>query len=126
MKQELASDYNREATLEAKLGRRDLSLANHGRAVEMSRELTAANPADYEVRFALALALSGRADAYVLFAHAPRPVARAADLAAAERDYDEALGIYASLQQAGTFPAADQSYVDEARARIEKVRAERR
>jgi len=126
MKQELASDYNREATLEAKLGRRDLSLANHGRAVEMSRELTVANPADYEVRFALALALSGRADAYVLFAHAPRPVARAADLAAAERDYDEALGIYARLQQAGTFAAADQSYVDEARASIEKVRAERR
>jgi non-specific serine/threonine protein kinase/serine/threonine-protein kinase len=126
MKQELASDYNREATLEAKLGRRDLSLANHGRAVEMSRELTAANPADYELRFALALALSGRADAYVLFARAPGPAARAADLAAAERDYAEALDIYARLQQAGTFSAADQSYVDEARASLEKVRAERR
>jgi tetratricopeptide (TPR) repeat protein len=125
MKQELASDHNREATLQAKLGMRGPSLANHTRAVEMSRELAAANPTDYEVRFALALALGGRADAYLLFAQAPRPVARAADLAAAERDYSEALDIYTKLQAAGTFSAGDMEYVTAARAQLEKIRAER-
>jgi non-specific serine/threonine protein kinase/serine/threonine-protein kinase len=112
MKQELASDYNREATLQAKLGLREASLANHTRAVEMSRELTAVNPADYELRFALALALAGRADAHLRFA----------DLAAAERDYSEALDIYEKLQQAGTFSSADVEYVKHARAQLEKVR----
>jgi non-specific serine/threonine protein kinase/serine/threonine-protein kinase len=125
MKQELASDYNREATIQAKLGMREASLANHARAVEMSRELTAANPADYELRFALALALGGRADACLLFAQAPRAAARAADLAAAERDYTEALDIYAKLQAAGTFSAGDVKYVNDARAQFEKIRAAR-
>jgi len=125
MKQELASDHNREATLQAKLGMREPSLANHTRAVDMSRELTAANPSDYELRFALALALEGRADAYLLFARAPRPVARAADLGAAERDYTETLDIYRKLQEAGTFTADDKQYVDKARAQLEKIRAER-
>jgi tetratricopeptide (TPR) repeat protein len=125
MKQELASDHNREATLQAKLGIREPSLANHTRAVELSRELTAANPTDYELRFALALALGGRADAYLLFARASRAVARAADLAAAERDYTEALDIYRKLQDAGTFTAGDIDYLNNARAQYEKIRAER-
>jgi tetratricopeptide (TPR) repeat protein len=123
MKGELASDLNREATLQAKLGLREPSLANHGRAVELSRELTAPNPSDYELRFALALALAGRADAHLLFARAPRPVARATDLAAAERDYSEALDIYARLKAAGTFAASDKAYEDQARAQLEAVRA---
>jgi non-specific serine/threonine protein kinase/serine/threonine-protein kinase len=125
MKQQLASDLNREATLQAKLGIREPSLANHTGAVEMSRELSAANPADYELRFALALALGGRADAYLEFARAPRAPSRAADLAAAERDYAEALGIYAKLQEAGTFTADDKQYLDNARSQLEKIRAER-
>jgi hypothetical protein len=36
---------------------RELSLASHMRAVEISRQLTTANPSDYLLRFALALAL---------------------------------------------------------------------
>ena len=125
MKQELASDLNREATLQAKLGMRESSLASHTRAVEISRQLTAANPSDYELRFALALALGGRADAYLQFARAPRPTSRGADLSAAERDYAEALDIYAKLQEAGTFAGSDKEYVDNARAQLEKIRAER-
>ena len=124
MKQELASDLNREATLQATLGMREPSLASHTRAVEMSRELTAANPADYELRFALALALGGRADAYLLFARAPRPAARPADLAAAERDYREALDIYSKLEEAGTLTGSDIEYVTNARAQLDKIRAE--
>ena len=125
MKQELASDHNREATLQAKLGMREPSLANHARAVDISRELTAANPSDYELRFALGLAYAGRADAYLEFARAARSSSRAADLAAAERDYTSALDIYSQLQKAGTFAASDMEYVDKARASLEKVRAER-
>jgi tetratricopeptide (TPR) repeat protein len=125
MKAELASDYNREATLQAKLGMREQSLGNHIRAVEISRELTAPNPSDYELRFALALALGGRADAYLQFAEAPRSASRAADLAAAERDYVEALDIYAKLQAAGTFSSGDMAYVTTARAQLEKIRAAR-
>ena len=125
MKQELASDHNREATLQAKLGMREPSLANHARAVDISRELTAANPSDYELRFALGIAHAGRGDAYLEFARAARSASRAADLAAAERDYTSALDIYSKLQKAGTFAASDMEYVDKARAGLEKVRAER-
>ena len=125
MKQQLASDHNREGVLQAKLGMREPSLANHTRAVDISRELTAPNPIDYELRFALGIALAGRADAYLQFARATRPPSRAADLAAAERDYTEALDIYRKLQEAGTFAASDKEYVDKARAQLETVRAER-
>ena len=125
MKQELASDLNREATLQAKLGMRAASLANHTRAVDLSRELTTANPTDYELRFALGIAHAGRGDAYLEFAHAPRSRSRAADLAAAERDYTAALDIYDKLKQAGTFAASDQEYVDKAQEQLAKVRAER-
>jgi eukaryotic-like serine/threonine-protein kinase len=126
MKQELASDYNREATLQAALGMREVSLANHARAVDISRELSAANPTDYELRFALALAQAERADAYVQFARATvAGAARDSDLAAAETDYGAALAIYQELQQAGTFAASDQVYVDKARAQLAIIRAER-
>jgi hypothetical protein len=80
---------------------------------------------DYELRFALALALGGRADAYLQFAEAPRSGSRSADLAAAERDYTEALDIYAKLQAAGTFSSGDMEYVTNARAQLEKIRAAR-
>jgi hypothetical protein len=123
MKGELASDHNREGTLQAKLGLRDASLANHGRAVDLSRELTAANPADYELRFALALALAGRADAHLLFARATRPGVRDADLTAAERDYLEAIDLYARLKAAGTFAVSDKEYEDHARAQLEAARS---
>jgi tetratricopeptide (TPR) repeat protein len=125
MKAELASDHNREATLQAKLGMRDQSLGNHARAVEISRELTASNPSDYELRFALALALGGRADALLQFAEAPRAVSPSTDLAAAERDYTEALDIYAKLQAAGTFSSGDMQYLTTARSQLEKIRAAR-
>jgi non-specific serine/threonine protein kinase/serine/threonine-protein kinase len=125
MKAELASDHNREATLQAKLGMRDPALANHGRAVDISRELSAASAGDYELRFALALALGGRADAYLQLVTARRSHSSAADLAAAERDYTEALAIYATLQQAGTLTGSDQGHLDNARSQLEKIRAAR-
>jgi eukaryotic-like serine/threonine-protein kinase len=125
MKQELAADHNREATLQAKLGMREASLANHARAVEISRELATASPGDYELRFALGQAQAERADAYLQFARAARGPARAADLAAAASDLTAALEIYQKLQEAGTFAAGDKAYVDNARAQLEQVRAER-
>ena len=125
MKQELASDHNREGTLQAKLGMREAALTNHTRAVDISRELADANPSDYELRFALGMAHAERADAYLQFARGVRSSSRAADLAAAERDYLTALDIYQKLQDAGTFAASDMTYVDAARAQLKKARAER-
>ena len=125
MKQELASDHNREGTLQAKLGIREPALANHTRAVEISRELAEANPSDYELRFALAQAQAERADAYVQLARDRRSPSRAENLAAAERDLTSALDIYKKLQVAGTFAASDIEYVNAARAQLEKVRSER-
>ena len=67
---QLASDYNGLATTQAKLGMRDLSLANHGHAIDMSRRLSEENPSDIELRVALALALTGRGEAYASFGRA--------------------------------------------------------
>ncbi len=125
MKQELASDHNRLATVQAKLGMRTQSLANHTRAVETSRELSAPNSSDYELRFALGIALGGRADAYLQFARAPRPASRATDLEAAERDYVEALDIFTKLRDAGTFSETDHEFLNNARTVLEEIRAER-
>jgi non-specific serine/threonine protein kinase/serine/threonine-protein kinase len=125
MKQALASDHSREATLQARLGMREGSLANHTRAVDISRDLATANPSDYELRFALGIAQAARGDAYLQFARAARGPSRAADLAAAERDYTSALDIYRKLQEAGTFGASDAKYIDAVRAQLDKVRAER-
>jgi serine/threonine protein kinase/tetratricopeptide (TPR) repeat protein len=125
MKQALASDYSREATLQAKAGMREPSLANHTRAVDISRGLATANPSDYELRFALGIAQTARADAYLQFARAAQGPSRAADLAAAERDYTSALDIYLKLQAAGTFASSDVKYIDTVRAQLEKIRGER-
>jgi serine/threonine protein kinase/tetratricopeptide (TPR) repeat protein len=125
MRQELASDHNREGTLQAKLGMREPALTNHTRAVDISRDLTEANPSDYELRFALGMAHAERGDAYLQFARGVRSSSRAADLAAAERDYLTALDIYQKLQDAGTLAASDMTYVDTARAQLNKARAER-
>jgi serine/threonine protein kinase/tetratricopeptide (TPR) repeat protein len=125
MKQALASDYSREATLQAKVGMREPSLANHTRAVDISRELASANPSDYELRFAVGIAQTARGDAYLQFARATAGASRAADLAAAERDYTSALDIYRKLQEAGTFAASDVKYIDNVQAQLDKVRATR-
>jgi tetratricopeptide (TPR) repeat protein len=125
MKQALASDYSREATLQAKAGMREPSLANHTRAVDVSGELAVANPSDYRLRFAVGIALAARADAYLHFARAASGAPRAADLAAAGRDYSAALDIYLKLQEAGTFGPADVKYIDAVRAQLDAVRAAR-
>ena len=98
---EVASDYNRLATSQAKLGAREAALANHARAVTMTRDLQRENPANVELRVALGLALAGRADAYAGFARARASRTRADDLAAAERDYAESVRS-TRLQKAGS------------------------
>jgi eukaryotic-like serine/threonine-protein kinase len=127
MKAELTSDYNRLATLQATAGMREPSLVNHARAIEMARELSAQNPSDYELRFAIGIGLAGRGDAFVQFAErAPASSSsRLDDLRAAERDYTEALGIYTKLKDEGRIGEADNSYIDLARAGLEKARAAR-
>jgi tetratricopeptide (TPR) repeat protein len=123
---ELASDYNRLATSQAKLGARDASLANHTRAVTMSRNLQRENPANVELSVALGLALAGRADAYAGFARAASGPTRAADLAAAERDYAEYVEIYTALQKAGSIEGTDLETLENNRKALQRVRGERR
>ena len=124
LKLELASDYNRLATTQAKLGARDAALANHTRAVTMSRDLQRENPANVELSVALGLALAGRADAYVGFAKSPATATRAADLAAAERDYAESVGIYTALREAGSIEGSDLETLDTNRKALDNVRKE--
>jgi tetratricopeptide (TPR) repeat protein len=126
MKLELASDYNRLATAQVKVGARDGALTNHARAIAMARELQRKNPVNVELRVAVGLALASRADAYAAFARTrPVPPTRAADLAAAERDYAESVAIYTELQQAGSIQGTDLETLENNRKQLETVRRER-
>lgn len=125
LKMELASDYNRLATAQVRLGARAAALANHTRAVDMARALQAKNPADVEWKVSLALALGERADAHANLARRPSPAAREADLAAAERDYAESVGILTDLQKAGAIAGTDLETLGTNRKALERVRTER-
>ena len=114
----------RLATTQAKLGARDAALANHTRAVTMSRDLQRENPANVELSVALGLALAGRADAYVGFAQSAAGGARAADLAAAERDYAESVTIYTALRHAGSIEGSDLETLETNSKALERVRKE--
>ena len=120
-KGEIASDHNRLATVQARLGERGPSLANHARAVEISRELAAANPGNVELRVAIALALAGRGDAYVLFA-AKDPSTRAADLAHAERDYAEAVQVLEKLHAESAIAGTDLTLLENMRKELARIR----
>ena len=126
LKLEVASDHNRIATAQANIGLREAALANHTRAVAMTRELRETNPANTELTMGLALALGGRADAHAGFARArPSPPAAAADLAAAERDYAESVGLLEGLQRSGALGGTDIQTLDNNRKQLERVRSER-
>ena len=72
LRMEVASDYNRLATLQTKQGDRAAALENHTFAVTMTRGLTETAGSNIEYHVALALALTGRGDAYARFGRAPR------------------------------------------------------
>ena len=90
----------------------------------MSRELQHGNPANVELRVALGLALAGRADARVGFAKSPASRTRAADLAAAERDYAESVDIFTALRQAGSIEGSDLETLDTNRKALDNLRKE--
>jgi non-specific serine/threonine protein kinase/serine/threonine-protein kinase len=126
LKLEVAGDHNRIATAQANIGTRDAALANHTRAVTMTRELRAANPTNIELTMGLALALGGRADAYAAFARArPAPPGRASDMAAAERDYMEAVALLEGLQRSGALGGTDVATLENNRKQLERIRHER-
>ena len=83
------------------------------------------NPANVELRVALGLALAGRADAYAGFARRHSGASRAADLAAAERDYAESVGIYTELREAGSIAGTDVETLENNRKSLERIREER-
>jgi tetratricopeptide (TPR) repeat protein len=126
MKLEVASDYNRLATAQARIGARQASLESHTQAVTMVRELQARNPGNVELKVALGLALAGRADAHAAFARRrPAPPTRAADLAAAERDYAESVALFTALKEAGAIQGTDLETLEANRRSLEVVRGER-
>ncbi len=111
LKLEVTTDYNRLATVQVALNQRD-ALDAHTRAVTMSRELTAANPGNVELRVALALALMGRADGHAHFARRGSPTP---DVAAAARDYGEAIDLLGSLERDGVIGGTDLETLAQAR-----------
>ena len=54
----------------------------------------------------------------------PPSATRAADLAAAERDYAESVGIYTALRKAGSIEGSDLETLDTNRKALEHVRKE--
>lgn len=112
--------------VQAKLGKRTASLANHARAVETTRALRAANTGNVELTVALALALGGRADGHLAFARKRSfPPRRAEDLAAAERDYAESTALLTTLQQAGNLQGTDLTTLENHRRELAAIRGER-
>jgi tetratricopeptide (TPR) repeat protein len=110
---EIASDYNRLATTQAKLGDK-ASLANHDRAVSMTRALSAANAKNVELRVAVALALTGRGEARVRFK----------EWSAAEHDYAEAMELLSKLQQDGAIQGTDVETLESARKELHVIRSQ--
>jgi tetratricopeptide (TPR) repeat protein len=121
---EIATDHNGLATALAKLGDRTGSLTHHVQAVETSRQLSEANPADVELRVALGLALSGRGEAHAMFARAGGSPTRRADLLAAERDYQAAVDVLSALQREGAIDGTDLTSLEDARRQLTAVRQE--
>jgi tetratricopeptide (TPR) repeat protein len=123
---EVASDYNRLATVQAKLGERAASLENHTYAVTMSRALSASNPANVEQHVGVALALTGRGDAYAELARRRVPGSPpAADLELAERDYAEAVTLLEGLHAKGEIHGTDVKTLEDARKELARIRSER-
>jgi tetratricopeptide (TPR) repeat protein len=125
LRMEVASDYNRLATLQTKQGDRAAALENHTFAVTMTRGLAETAGSNIEYHVALALALTGRGDAYARFGRAPRSTTRADDLARAERDYVEGVAILGDLQQKGAIQGTDAKTLEAARAELARIRSDR-
>jgi tetratricopeptide (TPR) repeat protein len=125
LKAEMASDFNRVATAQTKLEMRIPALSHHTRAIDISRELAAANPGDVELQVALAMALTGRGDAYASFArrHQVSPP-RVDDLTAAARDYREALALFTGLREKGAIEGTDVKLLENARDELRRIEGE--
>ena len=122
MKLEIASDSNRLATAQTKIGDRAAALANHSRAVTMSEELRGRNPGNVELRVAVALALMGRGDAYIHFAEKGPTQDRAGDLRTAVRDYEQGVGLLEKLLQEGAIEGTDVKSLENGRSELQRIR----
>jgi hypothetical protein len=71
---------------------------------------------------AVALALTGRADAHALFARQSTSPSRRDALAAAERDYAEAERLMARMEQEGAVDGTDRGTLERIRKDLESVR----
>jgi hypothetical protein len=88
----------------------------------MSRELSKVNPSNVELQVTVALALTGRADAYALLSRSAAASLRREDLVAAERDYGEAAAILGRLQEQGLIEGTDRQTLERIRTDLDRVR----
>ncbi len=78
--------------------------------MDISRELSAGNPDNVEMRVTIALALIERADAALLLSRLPG--AQPADRVTAVRDYTEAVAILQTLKDQGAIEGTDVDTLD--------------
>jgi hypothetical protein len=90
----------------------------------MARELSKSNPSNAELRLSVALALTGRADAYALLGRKGPTTLRRDDLSSAERDYAEAAAIMAQLEEEGAIEGTDRQTFERIRTDLDRVRRE--
>jgi non-specific serine/threonine protein kinase/serine/threonine-protein kinase len=121
-KLEVASDYSSLAITQAKLGDRTVSIANHTKAVDICRDLSRQNQSNAELRLSIALALTGRADSRVLLAKTASHPRSREDLAAAERDFAEAVALMEQLMNQGALEGTDRKTLERVRADLDSVR----
>ena len=72
----------------------------------------------------VALALTGRADAYALLGRKGPATLRRDDLTAAERDYAEAASLMGKLQEEGAIEGTDRQTFERIRTELDSVRRE--
>jgi hypothetical protein len=120
----VASDLNRLATAQAKLGQRASSIANHSKAVGMTEELRSANPKNVELAVAVGLAHLGRGDAHASFGRSSRGSSAREDLASAERDYLVGIEVFEALLQQKAIEGTDVQTLAAAREELKKIRAD--
>lgn len=110
-----------------KLGQRAGALSSLQHAVEISRELSAGNPDNVEMRVTIALALGERGDAALVLngRASAQPVTRSADRAMAVRDYTEAVAILQSLKEQGAIEGTDVDTLDATARKLSALGATR-
>jgi tetratricopeptide (TPR) repeat protein len=110
-REQIASDNGALATALAKAGNTSGALAAHARTIALTRTLADNDSANTELRIAVALALIGRAETFVMLERQDE----------ARRDYGEAVAILELLARQGAIEGTDADTLANARAALAKL-----